>query len=383
VSRSGIYCGWIGFHNLGDDTTFQLCRKRFPTIDWSPFNEMAYTAKPAEFIRKRGFDLGQMRRVVSEELADPRRLRSLAVKTKLRLKRMGGTEVGICGGDMYINRNAWSLRAYTEVRKRTGAPVPVFGTGVAHPDFWIGRDPDWVDRRKEWVRLFEELPVVGVRGPNSKAHLEEAGARNVVVCGDPASLLHANYAKKPARVRRDGPLRVGINAGPYPRTWGSAEEIQSAVVQLARWLREAGHKVELIPTWNRDTAHCIEVGRQAGVESSAVRPVCASYDEFLQHIENLDLMVAWNLHAGILAAAANVPFVSIEYQPKCRDFAASIGWEEFLVKVEPMRPAELIGRVEALMQQLDSKRTELCQAMCRLMKTFTDYCNTIDPLLLK
>ena len=95
------------------------------------------------------------------------------------------------------------------------------------------------------------------------------------------------------------------------------------------------------------------------------------------------MMVAWNLHAGILAAAANVPFVSFEYQPKCRDFAASIGWEEFLVKVEGLRPAALIERVSTLMNQLDSKRTELCQAMCRLMNTFADYCNQIEPLLLK
>ncbi len=284
---------------------------------------------------------------------------------------------------MFINRNAPSLRAYTEVRKRTGSPVPVFGTGVAHPDFWIGRDPDWVDRRKEWIALLEELPVVGVRGPYSKAHLDEAGARNVVVSGDPATMLHASYANRPARVRQDRALRVGVNAGPYPRTWGMPEEILASVIALARWLREAGHKVEIIPTWSRDMAACTEVARQAGLESSAVHPVCTSHLDFLSQIENLDIMVAWNLHAGILAAAANVPFVSIEYQPKCRDFAASIGWEEFLVKVEGLQPAALIERVSVLMDQLDAKRTELCQAMCRMMNTFSEYCNQIEPLLLK
>jgi hypothetical protein len=382
VFRAGIYAGWIGFKNLGDEATFQLCRQRFPTIRWSPFNEMDYTAKPAQFVRQSGLDLKQVRRVLSEELSTGRRLRALAVRTKLRLARLGGSEVGICGGDMFINRNASSLRAYTEVRKRTGSPVPVFGTGVAHPEFWIGRDPDWVDRREDWIALFEELPVVGVRGPYSKAHLEEAGGRNVVVCGDPAVMLHAGYANKPPRVRQDGPLRIGVNAGAYPRTWGTPAEIQTCVTALARWLREAGHRVEIIPTWSRDESACAEVAQQAGLDSSAIHRVCTSHEDFLSQIENLDMMVAWNLHAGILAAAANVPFVSIEYQPKCRDFAASIGWEEFLVKVNGMEPAVLIEKAAVLIEQLDTKKKELCHSMCGLMNTFAGYCTQIEPLLL-
>ena len=259
--RAGIYAGWIGFNNLGDETTFQLCRQRFSDVHWSPFNAMDYTANPAQFIRHRGRDLKQIRRVLSEEISAQRRLRAFTIRAKLRLIRLLGSEVGICGGDMFINRNAPSLRAYTEVRKRAGSPVPVFGTGVAHPDFWMGRDPDWIDRRKEWVSLFGELPVVGVRGPYSKANLDEVGARNVVVCGDPAAMLHAGYANRPPRVRQDGPLRIGINAGPYPRTWGTPAEIQASVIALARWLREAGHKVEIIPTWSRDA--CLHRGSAA------------------------------------------------------------------------------------------------------------------------
>ena len=279
--RAGIYAGWIGFKNLGDEATFQLCRQRFPSIRWSPFNAMDYQANPTQFIIQRGRDLAQIRRVLSEEFSNQRRLRAFAVKAKLRLARLGGSEVGICGGDMFINRNALSFRGYTEVRKRTGKPVPVFGTGVAHPDFWTDRDPNWIDRRKEWATLFEELPVVGVRGPYSKGYLEEVGARNVVVCGDPAVMLHKRYAGQPLRVRQQGPLRVGVNVGAYPRSWGTPVEIQAAVVELVRWLREAGHKVEIIPAWSRDEAVCADVARQTGLDSSAIHRVCTSHEDFL------------------------------------------------------------------------------------------------------
>jgi polysaccharide pyruvyl transferase WcaK-like protein len=99
-------------------------------------------------------------------------------------------------------------------------------------------------------------------------------------------------------------------------------------------------------------------------------------------MENLDLMVSMKLHAGILAAAANVPFVSLEYRPKCRDFGASLGWEEFLIRTDQLQQDSLIERVLVLMGQLEAKKRELCQKMCRLMNTFDDYCCKIEPLLL-
>ena len=287
----------------------------------------------------------------------------------------------MCGGDVFINRNAAAIRAYTEVRKRTKAPVPVFGTGVLHPDVWLGREDGWVDRRKEWVDLLEELPVVGVRGPLSKAYLDEAGSRNVVVCGDPAVAYHAAYAKRPLSARPDGPLRVGINVGFYPGT-GPPGGSSNSFVALALWLRKAGHQIQIIPAWSRDLKACEEVASRAGLDLSVIAPPCSGPEDFLAKIENLDLLVALNLHAGIMAAAANVPFVSLEYHPKCRDFATTLGWEEFLIRTDQLDPGILIELVSALMAQLDIKRTELCQRMCKLMNTFEDYCRDIEPLLL-
>jgi polysaccharide pyruvyl transferase WcaK-like protein len=111
--------------------------------------------------------------------------------------------------------------------------------------------------------------------------------------------------------------------------------------------------------------------------------VCSSPDDFLSKIENFDLFVALNMHTGILAAAANVPFVSLEYHPKCRDFAATLGWEEFLIRTDQLEPGTLIGCVSALISQLDTKRTELCRRMCELMNIFENYCCDIEPLLLR
>ena len=196
-------------------------------------------------------------------------------------------------------------------------------------------------------------------------------------------MFHAPYASKPRREHRDGPLRVGINAGDCSgKLFGRQEDLQEALVGAARWLRDAGHQVEIIPVWVKDVEACIDVARRTELDSSVVSPLCSSPKAFLGRVENLDLLVSMKLHAGILAAAANVPFISLEYRPKCRDFAASLGWEEFLIRTDELGNRALIDRISALMLQQDTKRVELCRKMCGLMNTFESYCQKIEPLLL-
>lgn len=381
--RAGIYIGWVGFLNLGDEAMYQLCRKRYSSIRWTLTNTLAYTPSADQFVRRGRRNLQQIAGSISEELHAQRRLRALATKAFHRLARLSGREVGMCGGGTYLNRSAEALRTYTEIRKRTGSPVPTFGTGVVHPGFWLSRETGWVDLRREWVDVLAELPVVGVRGPLSKALLDEAGARNIVVCGDPGVAFHVAYANKTIAPPRAGPFRVGLNPGTCSgHLWGREEDVQESLTGLARWLRQAGHEIEIIPVWPKDVASCVDVARRAELDKAVVTSVCCSHEAFLSRMENLDLMVSMKLHAGILAAAANVPFVSLEYRPKCRDFAASLEWEEFLIRTDHLQPDTLIEPVSALMGQLEAKKRELCQKMCRLMNTFENYCCKIEPLLL-
>jgi hypothetical protein len=382
--HAGIYLGWVGYLNLGDEVLYDLCRARYPSISWSLFDTLDYTARPSQFLHRGTRDFHHVIAQLAEEMVARRRLRSYARKAIHELVRRMGTEVGMCGGGTLINRNEAALRAYTQLRRRIGRPVPTFGTGVAFSDFWKGREKGWTDRRKEWVAALAELPVVGVRGPLSKAQLDDAGAHNVVVCADPAVALHASYATRSKRERDGRPLRVGLNAGDCQgRLFGHQEAVQDSLASAARWLRKSGHHVEIIPVWVKDVEACNDVARRAQLDRSLVSPVCYSQAAFLSLLERLDLLVSLKLHAGILAAAANVPFVSLEYRPKCRDFASSLGWEGFLIRTDQLDKGGLIERISALISQLDGQRTDLCRRMCRLMNTFENYCRTIEPLLLE
>ena len=66
-----------------------------------------------------------------------------------------------------------------------------------------------------------------------------------------------------------------------------------------------------------------------------------------------ELIVGQRLHALVLAAAAGVPGIMLEYQPKCRDFMESIECSERSFRTDHLSAGQLI---EAL-DELSSSRT--------------------------
>jgi hypothetical protein len=382
TTRAGIYAGWIGFENLGDEAMYGICRQRFPSVSWSTSYQLSYRPDGAQWLRRGATDARQLVRAFATELRHLPRLRKLAAQGTHGLVKLLGGEVGILGGGTLINRAPWNLATYLDLRKRTRSLVPIFGPGVASPEFW-STHPEWKDTRKEWVSALAELPIAGVRGPNSLAFLREAGAENVVVSGDPAIAFHARYRNPPPWVRPDRPLRVGINTGDCSgNLWGRPDNIQHALVALAGWLREQKHQVELLPVWSKDLDPCRQVARIAGLPESTVSAPLTTHDKFLEKVETFDLLVAVKLHAAVLASAANVPSIVLEYQPKCLDFAASIGWERFTIRTSQLTSDQLIERTALLVEQLAPARQELARSVGRLERQFDEYCRRIEPLIL-
>jgi polysaccharide pyruvyl transferase WcaK-like protein len=99
-------------------------------------------------------------------------------------------------------------------------------------------------------------------------------------------------------------------------------------------------------------------------------------------MQDTDFLVAFKLHAGILAAAYNVPFVLFEYQPKCRDFMASAGWEHLCIRPVEADPEFLLHQVERAESRGREWREEICSTINTLALGFENYCGTIAPLLL-
>jgi hypothetical protein len=381
--RAGIYLGYVGHANLGDEAMWEVCRRRFAKIHWSHYDQLVYRTDAKGFLSRSWRGNSHVIQWVGDELRHRRHLRTLASRVAHRLASGLGGEVAMLGGGTLINSNDGELRTYERMWDQTGRPVPVFGTGVKAPEFWSSR-PGWTDRRKQWVSLLNQLPCVGVRGPISKALLEEAGARNVVICGDPAVWYHAPRGKLGQRNGLKQGKRIGINWGrPAGGMWGQEQFVEEALAEVARGLHQAGHEIQLLPVCPQDVEGCIRIAKLAGFGLEKVLPVLASVPEYLRAIAWLDLLIAQKLHAAVLAAVASLPFLSLEYQPKCRDFALSIGWQRFAIRTDAVAKEGLMNIVSNMLDQLPVLEQELCESMCRLSKGFEEYCRTVEGLLME
>lgn len=379
--RAGIYIGWVGVENLGDEAMYALCKERFASVRWSSLSQLIYATNATQFVRRGTKDYRYVARVLRDELLHQPRMRNFATKSAHKIAKYIGGEVGLLGGGTLINRKAEVLDSYLDVRTRTQCRVPTFGTGVASPDFWSSK-PGWKDRRKDWVAALADLPIVGVRGPRSMELLNDAGAKNVVVCGDPAIAYYSEGSCANSIELTNGPLRIAINTGECSgNLWGNPENLEESLIGFVRWLKDQNHQIELIPVWVNDTQACIDLARRCNLEQRTISRPLTSHNSFLQKIRAFDLVIALKLHAAILSAAANVPCVVLAYEPKCLDFAASVEWEEFSIRTDRLNAARLIELVSSLIVQLPTARAKLRVNASRLSQRFREYCQLIQPII--
>ncbi len=76
-----------------------------------------------------------------------------------------------------------------------------------------------------------------------------------------------------------------------------------------------------------------------------------------------ELVVAMRTHAGMLAAAAGTPVVSLSYQGKGEALMQELGLGEYALPVEQVTKAELIGLLERAWQNRDAVRAQLGRAV--------------------
>lgn len=347
-----LYQGWLGYGNLGDEALLDACVRSMPRVRWEalPFDE-----------------------------PPPRRLGSTGLSNTL--KRHFAAAAGwraMLGGGTIINRTEHWLEQYRLLRRTSRRAVPVFSPGVADPAFWSAV-PGWKDTRAAWRDELADLPEVGVRGPQSKRLLHEAGVRNVVVAGDPCIAFYRGKRDAQAPGRRS----VGLNAGTATGLlWGGEERAQALLAEAARRLDRAGFDVRVFPVWQGDEAACRAVARAGGVPDGAVDSVPRDAGEFIRYLDRFDVIVSFKLHAAVFAAAAVVPFVAIEYQPKVGDFTGSIGWDALTFRSDTVDASTIEGAVRTVMDDIVVYRDRLDSRVADLARTFRAYARRVEELLL-
>jgi polysaccharide pyruvyl transferase WcaK-like protein len=179
------------------------------------------------------------------------------------------------------------------------------------------------------------------------------------VVGDPALVL-----PRPDVQPEDG--LIGLNLGFGDDLWGHdparvARELSVAVKQLSLRGRHRFVGILMNPDDRRWTAAALE-----GVDAEILAPVDAA--EAATELARCSAAITGRLHAGILAALSATPVVSLEYQPKCRDFALSIDDERSLIRTDQLTGGEVVDLMLGTLADATRIRVGKAAAVTRLRK---------------
>jgi polysaccharide pyruvyl transferase WcaK-like protein len=318
------YLGWHGRNNLGDDAIYDAVRSQLPG---STFVDMP--CLPHEMIR--------------------------AVATGLHRSLRRSTQV--LGGGTLIGRRFWRRLVTRGMALTKSEGSYAIGVGVEDPAF-LGRNSGSEKHElKRWAPILSEFRTVSVRGPRSAELLSDIGL-SVEVSGDPALLL-----PRPGVVPEDG--LIGVNLGFGDDLWGHdptrlADEMSAAV----RRLSSRGYRFVGI-LMNPDDKRWTEVALK-DIAADIVLPVDPA--EAARELARCSVVIVSRLHAGILAAVSDTPVISLEYQPKCRDFARSIDDERSLIRTDKLTGDAVVDRVAETLVDSSNIRLKTRAAVARLQQ---------------
>lgn len=264
----------------------------------------------------------------------------------------------ILGGGTLINRSSY-LKQVTE-RDTPRAERAVIGTGVASPEFW-GEQED----PERWVRWLSTCAYVGVRGPHSLERLQSWGFDgDLEVSGDSALLV-----ERPPIDRVPGRVVIAP-AWTKGRLWGDSDEnVVEALASATSSFLSEGRDVIMLASSPDDDGQILQINRRCETSLEFVQGYL-DQTEAIETMASADVVIGERLHACVLAAAVDTPFVPIEYRPKLRDFAASVGAEDLVIRSDEVTGEALLERVDdavktgtdQISRQVDTYRNRLRSA---------------------
>jgi len=207
-----------------------------------------------------------------------------------------------------------------------------YGVGVRNPSFWGEFDHSLIEKVKKF-----NIRYLGVRDNASKKLLKSWGIESEVV-GDPCLLLEPTHYEK--KEKKETSKKIAINLGSIGPLWGGDKErVLSQVARLCRTLQRKGYYPILIPFYKKDLN---DIQRISAVTNTPIFKDWMNIQKVLDFIASCRILVGEKLHSIVFSAATYTPFISIEYRPKCRGFAETIGFKEYVIRTDEITTEKIM-----------------------------------------
>ncbi len=274
-------------------------------------------------------------------------------------------DIALLGGGTLINQSPWLLDVFEAALDKAEYGV-VLGTGVGDLSFWG-------NQFERWSPLLNRCDFVGVRGPDSVNLLHQHGVQKAVCVGDPYIWLRCPVRRNPI------PKRLGVNLGSTNNSlWGGADsDLHDFLVEVLCELKARGWSFVWISVWSKDLPLIDRVRHKVDGGDGLLLDARSQTIEALSALAGCEIFLGEKLHANAMAAVAGVPFISLEYQPKVRDFAASLDMSSWVVSTAERNPDVLLDSINDLRYRRSVEVEKYVDARNKLRSTLENYVDTI------
>ncbi len=327
---TGLYMGWVGFGNLGDEALFDAFRAQVePSLD----------LHGSQFSRS---TVGGLRLLAS--------------------RKPNVTDV-VLGGGTLIGREPWGRRYAALCAQFPDSNRWTVGVGVEDPNEpGTGSPSSWRRDLDQFMAVLPEFAAFSTRGPRSAAVLEHLGLRAPWV-GDPALLLGPDALIPDFRERS-----LLVSVGEVDRVVGSSSlTIVAEVARATRRLLAEGWRVTVVQVSRRDKAAVTSLvdGLRAH-RAVTVAPPTTDWRSFQTLAADHHVGIHVRLHPGVLSAATFAPFIQVAYLPKNNDFIESIGQDRHGLSAASVTAPEIVEAVLQLAEEREGVQQELLTAVTDL-----------------
>ncbi len=201
--------------------------------------------------------------------------------------------------------------------------------------------------------ILSQADFVSVRDEPSIELAQELGVSDVMQHFDLASLLFSEWPQPESQSSTVHKIVVGLSLVPaeYSSIHGNDEEVIAEAVSIVQHvLSVEGARIRLFVFSSRDDAALTaEVASQIPDSDRVdVVPYCSNPVAIVQQMACCTHFIGMRLHACVLAYMLGLPFVMVNYHPKCAGFHQSVGLADDTI-VHTGCPDELLEKTSTLL----------------------------------